>query len=323
MDVTAYVRSRGWDPATLDATQIAELRAKFPTLPKLARDLLASSIDVAENLWGRDGREVESWGDVHATKTATPLLKSGSPLAIRHGGDDPLMSVRREILCSSMTQPFMRAHASCSRSMKLEHGVLTVQGNGGEVHRFDCRLPTGVHAEVIDGKYLALADTRGVGFSDSLLGLMPSEGKWALIAPYAVHDDQVTFSSVLGKSTTTGFSSPQEKIDELKESMYQREYDAGTQTIAIGDRSLLARGPDRDGWCELTSGNSSILIDPETHALKPGKGWNSTAAIDASDLANGKIRVGETTRGERHEFELTLDFGNHNPRRSYDAEQLS
>jgi hypothetical protein len=328
-----FTRGRDWNLRELSTDQVAAIHDRFPNLSNLdasslGANLIAASCEFAQQAGDGDRVDREQRQGGHASRTATQLLRSGSPIATQHGGPDSMMAARKAVMTDPYAQTFMASHGKKLKSAKLEHGVLTIQGNDNSLHRFDVRLPVDVEAEIFDGKFLLLRDRRGVGFGSTGLFGEPgkSDGAWAMIAPFSVRPDDVAFDLHVGGMTSGSVSKPQESIDELIAGMYQREYQASTHTIHIGDRSVEARGPDRDGFCELTSGRSSVLLHPDTRELKLGKGWGemgATASIESVDLAGGTIRVNETRGDKKSEYLIELDFESKNPNRTYSAEQVS
>lgn len=202
-------------------------------------------------------------------------------------------------------------------------GDLIVRKKGvGEIYRETVRLPKGIKLEVLLEKYLRISDAMGKKFSQSsFMGNIKSDYVLVDLNPFGIDKNQVHFGYTIG-DMSSGFGILQKFIDRIMlDSIYKQEFDEKSNAILIGKKFLTARGPNRNGHYELTSGQSSIIYNPNNGSVTLGRQWSTKGVLSSiieGNLGDGYLDVfDDYGKGKYQVWRLNLNFGNKDTNKSY------
>lgn len=158
----------------------------------------------------------------------------------------------------------------------------------------DISLPPGIAMEVVDNKWVVLRDTMGIGFSGTgiFADLVEKPAKGEIIfhvgskVEYPDGHSFVDFDYSIDGTTHSGFSDPNLFIQQQMTSIYQKEtQQAGFSTVRFKGRIIPVYGPARREKffrVESATGQSSLLINPDTGKIIAHRNWQRNAEIGVS-----------------------------------------
>jgi len=186
-------------------------------------------------------------------------------------------------------------------------------------------LPTHQNMRILLEKYLKISDALGKQFTKGVVFGPTESNKHVLMSlnPFGLNDEKASFDYTIG-SVSSGCMSVQGLLDNLMvNSIYKQEFDERAQNISIGEQNILARGPNRNGDFELTSGKTSIIYHPTDGSLQLARGWNTFGAVSiivGGNLAQGTLVVKDDYGEGRYQvWRLNISFQNTDPNASYRA----
>lgn len=349
--ILKWVREQGWNPRELDGDQVDSAVKAFSgdgisSPSQLCALLLQAQLrEAVVETQAPRLEQAEQGFRPHAAAalerrpddTRTPLLHSSTPTGLMMTRQQPL--TERTLLADPEVRRWVDSKDGDREryALSFADGALTVSRPGkGRIYEEQVRLPKGIEAFVLKDRYLVLRDTfgggftMGGGFGASLMGDMRSNYVLVSLNPFGLKRDDAVFTYDLvseGKVAGGGFATLQEFIDgKMMDSIYPQEFEAQSTMLTIGGRRILARGPNRNGDYELTSGRSSILYHPRNGTLTLTPEWSNGGAVSSiidADLTKGSIRVRED-RGEHGQviWQIDLQFGNIDPKKSYIATKV-
>lgn len=194
-----------------------------------------------------------------------------------------------------------------------------------KIHMEKLVLPKGIAMRILLDRYLKVTDRLGKEFTQGVAFGPGERSKHLLISlnPFGVEEDKGSFDYTIGM-VSSGSTSVQELLDHLMiTSIYKQEFDERAQNIWIGEQNIIARGPNRNGDFELTSGKTSIIYHPADGSLQLARGWNVFGAVSriiGGNLAQGTLVVKDDYgEGGYQVWRLHINFNNTDPQASYTA----